>query len=230
MDKYRILVVDDEADLCEILQFNLENDGHYVDVANSAEEALTKDIASYDLLLLDVMMGEMSGFKMADILRKQSSTANIPIIFLTAKDTENDIITGFSLGADDYISKPFSIRQVQARVNAVLKRTSDKQLESQMPEQSLRYEELFLDIEKKKVTISNEEVELTKKEFEILRLLLSQPGKVFSREDILTKIWKDDVCVVDRTIDVNITRLRKKLGKYGKNIITRTGYGYSFDD
>ncbi|MDR0419654.1 MAG: response regulator transcription factor [Prevotellaceae bacterium] len=230
MDKYRILVVDDEADLCEILQFNLENDGHLVDVANSAEEALIKDMASYDLLLLDVMMGEMSGFKMADVLRKQSSTANIPIIFLTAKDAENDIITGFSLGADDYISKPFSIRQVLARVNAVLKRTSNKQAEAQPTEQNLKYEELLLNIEKKKVTISNEEIELTKKEFEILRLLLSQPGKVFSREDILTKIWKDDVYVVDRTIDVNITRLRKKLGKYGKNIITRTGYGYSFDD
>lgn len=210
MNKYRILVVDDEEDICEILQFNLANDGYEVDVAHSAEEALEKNIASYDLLLLDVMMGEMSGFKMADVLRKQKNTESIPIIFLTAKDTENDIITGFSLGADDYISKPFSIRQVQARVAAVLKRTCGKQ-EEQSDNRNLQYQDLLLNIEKKKVTVAGEEVELTKKEFEILRLLLAHPGKVFSREDILFRIWEDDVVVVDRTIDVNITRLRKKI-------------------
>lgn len=228
MNKYRILVVDDEEDICEILQFNLANDGYEVDVAHSAEEALEKDIADYNLLLLDVMMGEMSGFKMADTLRKQKSTENIPIIFLTAKDTENDIITGFSLGADDYISKPFSIRQVQARVAAVLKRTGNRQ-EEDSGNNKLHFQELLLDVEKKKVTITGKEIEFTKKEFEILRLLLSHPGKVFSREDILSRIWEEDVCVVDRTIDVNITRLRKKLGEYGRYITTRTGYGYCFD-
>lgn len=228
MNKHRILVVDDEEDICEILQFNLANDGYEVDVAHSAEDALEKNIATYDLLLLDVMMGEMSGFKMADILHKQKSTENIPIIFLTAKDTENDIITGFSLGADDYISKPFSIRQVQARVAAVLKRTNSKP-EASSGSENLQFQNLLLDVEKKKVTVAGQEVELTKKELEILRLLLAHPGKVFSRDEILSRIWEDDVCVVDRTIDVNITRLRKKLGEYGKHITTRTGYGYCFD-
>jgi DNA-binding response OmpR family regulator len=228
MNKYRILVVDDEEDICEILQFNLVNDGYEVDVAHSAEEALEKNVADYNLFLLDVMMGEMSGFRLADMLRKQKSTENAPIIFLTAKDTENDIITGFSLGADDYISKPFSIRQVQARVAAVLKRTGNRQ-EADGGNDKLHFQELLLDVEKKKVTIAGKEVEFTKKEFEILRLLLAHPGKVFSREDILSRIWEEDVCVVDRTIDVNITRLRKKLGEYGRYITTRTGYGYCFD-
>ncbi len=227
MNKQRILVVDDEEDICEILQFNLVNDGYEVEVAHSSEEALEKNIASYDLLLLDVMMGEMSGFKLAALLRKQKSTEHTPIIFLTAKDTENDIITGFSLGADDYISKPFSIRQVQARVAAVLKRTGGKEVAD--GNSKLQFQDLLLDIEKKKVTVAGREVELTKKELEILRLLLAHPGKVFSREDILSRIWEDDVCVVDRTIDVNITRLRKKLGSYGRHITTRTGYGYCFD-
>ena len=118
MDIPKILVVDDEEDLCEILKFNLETEGYEVDTAFSAEEALKRDISSYQLLLLDVMMGEMSGFKMASLLRKNEKTAGIPIIFLTAKDTENDMLTGFSLGADDYISKPFSIRQVIARVKS----------------------------------------------------------------------------------------------------------------
>ncbi len=192
----RILVVDDEEDLCEILKFNLEIEGYEVDTAYSAEEALKKDLTVYNLLLLDVMMGEISGFKMARILRQDEKTANTPIIFLTAKDTENDMLTGFNLGADDYISKPFSIRQVIARVKAVLRRTSEKSKE---------------------------------KEFEILKLLLENKGNVFSREEILSRIWKDEVYVLDRTIDVNITRLRKKIGPYGKNIVTRLGFGYCFE-
>ena len=192
----RILVVDDEEDLCEILKFNLEIEGYEVDTAYSAEEALKKDLTVYNLLLLDVMMGEISGFKMARILRQDEKTANTPIIFLTAKDTENDMLTGFNLGADDYISKPFSIRQVIARVKAVLRRTSEKSKE---------------------------------KEIEILKLLLENKGNVFSREEILSRIWKDEVYVLDRTIDVNITRLRKKIGPYGKNIVTRLGFGYCFE-
>ena len=128
MSNYRILVVDDEEDLCEILKFNLENEGYEIETANSAEEALKMDISSYDLLLLDVMMGEISGFKMANILKKDRKTAHIPIIFITAKDTENDTITGFNLGADDYISKPFSLREVTARVKAVLRRTKQEEV------------------------------------------------------------------------------------------------------
>ena len=227
MNDYRILVVDDEEDLCEILKFNLENEGYEVDTANSAEEALKMNISSYHLLLLDVMMGEISGFKMANLLKKDKKTAQVPIIFITAKDTENDTVTGFNLGADDYISKPFSLREVIARVKAVLRRTATSDTEK-APEQ-LCYQSLVIDITKKKVSIDGEEVPLTKKEFEILFLLLQNKGRVLSREDILSRIWSDEVYVLDRTIDVNITRLRKKIGTYGKRIVTRLGYGYCFE-
>jgi len=227
MNSYRILVVDDEEDLCEILKFNLENEGYEVDTASSAEEALKMDITSYNLLLLDVMMGEISGFKMANILKKDKETAHVPIIFITAKDTENDTVTGFNLGADDYISKPFSLREVIARVKAVLRRTSGN--ETEVKPERIVYQSLVIDITKKRATIEGVEVSLTKKEFEILLLLLQNKGRVFSREDILARIWSDEVYVLDRTIDVNITRLRKKIGIYGKCIVTRLGYGYCFE-
>ena len=227
MNETRIFVVDDEEDLCEILKFNLENEGYEVDTANSAEEALKMDISSYHLILLDVMMGEISGFKMANMLKKDKKTAKVPIIFITAKDTENDTVTGFNLGADDYISKPFSLREVIARVKAVLRRTSTAETE-RAPER-LTYQTLVIDITKKKASIDDEEVSLTKKEFEILLLLVQNKGRVFSREDILARIWSDEVYVLDRTIDVNITRLRKKIGIYGKCIVTRLGYGYCFE-
>ena len=226
MNEYRILVVDDEDDLCEILKFNLEMEGYKVDTANSAEEALKLDLTQYNLLLLDVMMGEISGFKMARMLKADKDTMNIPIIFITAKDTENDTITGFNLGADDYISKPFSLRGVIMRVKAVLRRTANLQRKES---DELQYKGLTINISKKKVSIDGEEIPLTKKEFEILLLLLQNAGRVFSREDILSKVWNDEVYVLDRTIDVNITRLRKKIGEYGKNIVTRLGYGYCFE-
>lgn len=226
MNNYRILVVDDEEDLCEILKFNLEMEGYTVNTANSAEEALKLDIKQYNLLLLDVMMGEISGFKMARMLKADKDTAEIPIIFITAKDTENDTITGFNLGADDYISKPFSLREVIMRVKAVLRRTASIQVKE---EEQLQYKGLIINIPQKKVTIDGEEASLTKKEFEILLLLLQNQGRVFSREDILAKVWHEEVYVLDRTIDVNITRLRKKIGNYGKYIVTRLGYGYCFE-
>lgn len=224
MANYKILVVDDEEDLCEILKFNLEVEGYEVDTANSAEEALQMNLSEYNLLLLDVMMGEMNGFKMASLLRKNEKLKHIPIIFLTAKDTEDDKLMGFNIGADDYISKPFSIREVIARVKAVLRRSAEKET----PE-ILQFENLHIDPVKKRAFIGQEELPLTKKEFEILSLLLSHPGQVFSREEILSKIWTDEVYVLDRTIDVNITRLRKKIGEYGKHIVTRLGYGYCFE-
>ena len=227
MNEYRILVVDDEEDLCEILKFNLEIEGYLVDTANSAEEALKMKLTNYHLILLDVMMGEISGFKMANILKKDKDTAHIPIIFITAKDTENDTITGFNLGADDYISKPFSLREVIARVKAVIRRTASTSEKEKSEE--LSYKGLTLNITQKKVSIDGKEVLLTKKEFEILMLLLQNKGRVYSREDILSKVWKEEVYVLDRTIDVNITRLHKKVGEYGKNIVTRLGYGYCFE-
>ncbi len=227
MNDYRILVVDDEEDLCEILKFNLENEGYTVDTANSAEEALMMNLTNYHLFLLDVMMGEISGFKMASMIKKNKDTAHIPIIFITAKDTENDTITGFNIGADDYISKPFSLREVIARVKAVIRRTAI--VKEKGKEEELSYKGLLLNVTQKKVCIDGNEVSLTKKEFEILLLLLQNKGRVFSREDILGKVWKEEVFVLDRTIDVNITRLRKKVGEYGKCIVTRLGYGYCFE-
>ena len=225
----RVLVVDDEEDLCEILKFNLETEGYEVDTANSAEEAMKLNIENYQLLLLDVMMGEMSGFKFASILKKSPATQNVPIIFLTAKDTENDALTGFNLGADDYISKPFSLRQVMARVKAVIRRTAERG-QSEAENHMLCYETLLLDTKRIKATINDKEVTLTKKEFEILKLLLENKGSVFSREEILSRIWKDEVYVLDRTVDVNITRLRKKIAPYDKNIVTRLGFGYCFEN
>jgi len=227
MNKSRILVVDDEEDLCEILMFNLENEGYQVDTAYSAEETMKLDLSLYDLILLDVMMGEISGFKLASMLKKDKKTENVPIIFITAKDTENDTVTGFNIGADDYISKPFSIREVIVRVKAVLRRAQTTQ---EIKEKNIvTYKSLIIDIDKKKASIDGKEISLTKKEFEILSLLLQNQGKVFSREDMLSKIWSDEVFVLDRTIDVNITRLRKKIGSYGKSIVTRLGYGYCFE-
>lgn len=226
MELKRILVVDDEEDLCEILQFNLESEGFYVETAFSAEDALLKEISTFDLILLDVMMGSMSGFKMASILRKDAKTKKIPIIFLTAKDSENDTLTGFTLGADDYISKPFSIKEVVARVKAVLRRVN---VVEEDIEETVFFEDLEMNINEKKVKLHGQPVKLTKKEFEILRLFLENQGRVFSRDDILNRVWKDESYVLDRTIDVNITRLRKKIGTYGKNIVTRLGYGYCFE-
>ena len=222
-----ILVVDDEQDLCEILKFNLETEGYNVETANSAEEALEMGIEKSDLLLLDVMMGGMSGFALAKRLKENPLTAGIPIIFLTAKDTENDTVTGFNLGADDYISKPFSIREVMVRVRAVLRRTKEK--EGVQPSNIVSYQGLVLNLDKKSVSIDGEDIPFTKTEFEILHLLLDERGRVFSRQELIDRIWPKDVFVLDRTVDVNITRLRKKIGRFSKCIVTRLGFGYYFD-
>lgn len=223
----KILVVDDEQDLLEILKFNLETEGYEVATASSAEEALQMDIASFSLLLLDVMMGGMSGFAMARKLKEKPTTANVPIIFLTARDTENDTVTGFNLGADDYISKPFSLREVMVRVRAVLRRTATNADEGEP--QVLSYQGIIMNLDKKTVSIEGEDVPFTKTEFELLNLLLSERGRVFSRQELIERIWPKDVLVLDRTVDVNITRLRKKIGPFAKCIVTRLGFGYYFD-
>lgn len=224
--KYKILVVDDEQDLLEILKFNLETEGYEVETAASAEEALTLDIGSFNLMLLDVMMGGMSGFAMARKLKDNPATAAIPIIFLTARDTENDTLTGFSLGADDYISKPFSIREVLVRVRAVIRRTADP---ATTQANVLRYQGIEMNLDKKTVTIEGMDVPFTKTEFELLHLLLEERGRVFSRQELIDRVWPKDVLVLDRTVDVNITRLRKKIGPFAKCIVTRLGFGYYFD-
>lgn len=217
----RILVVDDEEDISAILKFNLSKEGYEVVTANSAEEALTLDIASFNLLLLDVMMGGMSGFELTGKLKTDPKTAVVPVIFITARDTEDDAVEGLDLGADDYISKPFSIREVVSRVKAVLRRTAA------IPDASTG---IFIDDEKKVVTVDGAAVALTRIEYEIFRLLFTNKGKVFPREDILSKVWPDDVIVTDRTVDVNITRLRKKIGEYGNRIVSRHGFGYLYEE
>ena len=221
----RILIVDDEEDLCEILQYNLNNEGYHTEIAHSAEEALKRPLGNFDLVLLDVMMGPISGFKFADKLRRELKF-DIPVIFLTAKDTENDILTGFSLGADDYISKPFSVNELTARVKAILKRSYTDKVSSNA---IIQFNGIDLDTVRKRLIINDERVELTKKEYEILKTLLENQGKVFSREDLLMRIWGQDVIVTERTVDVNITRLRNKLGKFGSSLKNKTGYGYFFE-
>lgn len=226
--KSKILVVDDEDTICEVLKLNLEMAGYDVDTANSAEVAMKKPLADYDLYIIDVMMGEMNGFDFASKIRATEALKEIPIIICTAKDSEEDLLDGFSRGIDDYVKKPFSIRELVVRIKSVLRRTKGGDTE-QVPS-SLTCNTLVLDAEKKLCTIDGEEVPLTKKEFEILRLFLQNRGRIFSREEILGKVWEEDVLVIDRTIDVNINRLRKKLKQYGNNIITKLGYGYGFKD
>lgn len=227
----RILIVDDEVTLCTVLKLNLENEGYNVDIAFSAEEALTLDLKSYSLILLDIMMGEISGIKMAKMLKSDVDTCNIPIIFCTARDTEDDMIMGLNLGADDYIMKPYTVRNVIARVKTVLRRTSvNKVPNTQEKSNVLRVEGLYLDLEYKRCEVDGVEVKLVRKEFELLAYLIANRGKIFSREQILSNVWSDEVVVLGRTIDVNITRLRSKIGKYGSYIITRSGFGYGFRD
>lgn len=230
----KILVVDDEQDLCEILQYNLETEGYEVDTANSAEEAMQMQLTDYSLLLLDIMMGEMSGFQMARRLKEQPTTAHIPIIFITALDNEDSTVKGLNIGADDYIAKPISIKELKARVAAVLRRVhSEKERDAasqQEDGETVTYKTLSVDTSSKTVTLDGEKIALTKLEFELLLLFLRKPNKVFAREELLRRCWPSDTYVLDRTVDVNITRLRKKIGSYGKQIKTRFGYGYTFEE
>ncbi len=225
-ETFRILVVEDEEDINEILKFNLENEGYNVDTCFSAEEALRKDLSRYDLILLDVMMGKMSGYNLAQKIRKELQL-NVPIIFLTARTTENDLLTGFNIGADDYITKPFSIKEVEARVKAVLKRGNKATAQSAAT--TLQLGELILDLESKRLYIGKQKIDLSRKEFDILYLLGKSPGKIYSREEILNRIWESDVIVTDRTVDVNMTRLRKKMEDAGAYIRNKPGFGYYFE-
>lgn len=223
MDRKRILVVDDEEDICAILKFNLEKAGYDVATAFSAEEALEMDIPAFDCLLLDIMMGRMSGFEMAAKIKSDPQTERIPIIFLTARGTEEDTVRGLELGADDYISKPFSLKEVLARVKAVLRRAKET-------EPRLESNGIVIQDGKKKVLVDGREVSLTRTEYDVLKLLKGSPGMVFSRQDILEKVWPDEVIVTERSVDVAIARLRKKIGAYGPRISSRHGFGYCYDE
>ena len=225
----KILVVDDELDLCEILQYNLETEGYEVTTANSAEEALKLPLQEYALILLDVMMGEMSGFQMTRKIKDNPYTAQIPIIFITALDSEDNTVKGLNIGADDYIAKPLSMKEVKARVKAVLRRANSQSHQGEVSDCKICYGEITLDLNARTASLDGKELALTKLEFELLSFFLHNPDKVFSREELLTQCWPQDVYVLDRTVDVNITRLRKKIGRYGKQIKTRIGYGYCFE-
>ena len=219
----KILIVDDDLNICEILEFNLRNEGFEVEIACSAEEALKKLSDDFSIILLDVMMGGMSGYSMAETLRTEGN--QIPIIFLTAKDAENDMLTGFSVGGDDYIAKPFSIKEVTARVKAVVKRMHN----SSKKNRQLILDNIIIDFNTKELMIGEKKIALTKTEFEILVLLAGNPERMFSREHIIERVWKDTPYVVERTVDVHIARLRKKLGKNASMIVNRSGYGYRFN-
>lgn len=223
--KAKILVVDDEEAMREGLGMYLEFEGYEVDTASSAEEALALDLAKYDLLLLDIMMGGMSGCELAEVLKREPETASLPIIFLTAKDSDDDVLKGLTLGADDYIAKPYSIKIVMARIEAVLRRTRGAAAAPKVTERPV-----VCDRQSLTCLVDGSPVKLARKEFEILALMLDNPSRVFSREELLEKIWPDKVVVVDRAVDVHITRLRGKIAPYGKHIVTRSGYGYGWED
>lgn len=225
---HQILVVDDEETLCEALRFNLEAEGYEVSVAYSAEEALALDFRTFDLILLDIMMGAVSGTRLARMIKNDPATSNIPIIFCTARDDVEDMVAGLELGADDYITKPYSLRNVLARVKAVLRRTTGDGTTTSHASHTLECCGLRVDTDSKQCTVDGKDVAMPRKEFEILATLMTDPGHIFSREELLAKVWPEQVVVVDRVVDVHITRLRAKIAPYGKHIITRAGYGYGF--
>ena len=220
----KLLIVDDEPDLREILQFNLESAGYEVDAAASAEEALALLGPTHALILLDVMMGGMSGFRMAEKVRRELHS-DIPIIFLTAKGSENDMLTGFSSGADDYIAKPFSVHEVLARIKPVLRRAHGD--DSTVP--VITQGSISVDSVRKVAQVGGQDIRLSPKEFGILWLLVSHVGRVFSREEILAHVWHGEAYVLDRTVDVHVARIRRKLGDEGYRIVNRQGYGYCFE-
>ena len=224
----RILVVEDEETLCDTLGFNLETEGYIVDTAYSAEEALTHNLSDYDLILLDIMMGEISGIQLARIIKSNPATASVPIIFCTAKDSEEDMIHGLDLGADDYITKPYSLNAMMARIRTVLRRPASAASQPVEAHDEVSYEGLVLSSRTRTCMVDGKYVKMPRKEFEILFKLLSNRGRVYSRAELLSEIWPDEVVVLDRVVDVNVTRIRQKIGVYGKNIVTRSGYGYGF--
>lgn len=229
------MVIDDEESLCEILKFNLEKDGYEVDTANSAEEALTMDLSGYSLMIVDIMMEQLSGFDFAKRVRNNTATENTPIIFCSALNGEDDTVMGLNIGADDYITKPFVISEVLARVRAVLRRSKASQqvaynVSRSIYEPDITFHNLRIDRNEKLCYLDGEEVNLTRTEFDILLFLLTHRNRIYSREEIIRQVWATEVVVTNRTIDTNIARLRKKIGEYGNNIVTRLGFGYGFKE
>lgn len=232
----KILVIDDEESLCEILKFNLEKEGYEVDTAYSAEEALDMDLRPYSLFIVDIMMDHLSGFDFAKRVRNVTETENTPILFCSAMSDEDCVVMGLNIGGDDYVTKPFVIGEVLARVRALLRRSArqatvaaeadvQEKLESDIVFRGLR-----IDRNDKTVHLDGEEIQLTRKEYDLLLYFLTHRNRIYSRAEIIEKVWGDDVVVSDRTIDTNITRLRGKIGEYSNNIVTRQGFGYGFKE
>lgn len=233
--RIKILVIDDEEALCEILKFNLEKEGYEVDCAYSAEEALEMDLSSYSLFMVDIMMDQLSGFDFAKRIRNNQKTENTPVIFCSALTGEDDKVMGLNIGADDYVTKPFVIGEVLARVRAVLRRTKSAQqiaynVSQSIYEPDITFRELRVDRNDKVCYLQGSQVQLTRTEFDLILFFLTHRNRIYSREEIISKVWGEDVVVTHRTIDTNITRLRKKLGEYGNNIVTRQGFGYGFKE
>lgn len=229
----KILVVDDEEAIREGVRDYLELEGFTVATAASAEEALEKIPEGFSLLLLDVMMGGMDGFELARRLRADEATSRLPIIFLTAKDTDDDMVEGLSLGADDYIAKPFSMKVLLARVDALLRRTRAASGESADDEGRATAPAacpVVCDRTALSCRVDGREVKMPRKEFEILALMLDNPGRVFTREELMKMVWPENVVVVDRSVDVHVTRIRSKIAPYGRNLVSRSGYGYGWFD
>lgn len=232
----KILLIDDEEPICEILKYNLEKEGYEVDCAYSAEEALDLDLRQYSLCLVDIMMERLSGYDFAKAVRKNPETANLPLIFCSALNGEDDTVMGLNIGGDDYITKPFVISEVIARVRAVLRRymamnmAKEKSKETEQPAKTVSFEGISVDLDDKVCTLDGEDLNLTKTELELITFFLQHRNRIYSRDEIIKKIWPDDVIVTTRAIDTNIARLRKKLGRYGNNIVTRMGFGYGFKE
>lgn len=233
--RIKILVIDDEESICEILKYNLEKDGYDVDCAYSAEEALTLDLSSYSLMIVDIMMDRLSGFDFAKRIKNNAATENIPVIFCSALSGEDDTVMGLNIGGDDYITKPFVIGEVLARVRAVLRRShASRQVayntSKSIYEPDITYRMLRVNRNEKIALLNGEPINLTRTEFDMLLFLLTHRNRIYSREELIRQVWSNDVVVTNRTIDTNIARLRKKLGEYGENITTRPGFGYGFKE
>lgn len=230
--RIRILVIDDEESYCEILKYNLEKEGYEVDTADSAETALGYDLSIYQLMIVDIMIERLSGFDFAKRIRNNQATENTPIIFCSALNGEDETVMGLNIGADDYITKPFTIGEVIARVRAVLRRThAPQQVVYNMPkthyEPDITYKTMRIDRNEKTCYINGREVSLSRKEFDLLLFFLVHRERIHSRDEIMNQVW-GNVEVTYRAVDTNIARLRKKIAPYGDNIVTRLGFGYGF--
>lgn len=235
--RIKILVIDDKESICEILQYNLQKEGYEVDTANSAEEALEMDLSGYSLMIVDIMMERLSGFDFAKRVQNNPVTEKIPIIFCSALNGEDDTVMGLNIGADDYITKPFAIPEVIARVRAVLRRTQQQQQHSVFTKQpqpqpttdsDLTFRGLRIDRNEKMCYLNGQPLNLTPTEYGLIYFYLTHRNRIYSREEIIRQVWGVEVC--GRTVDTNMARLRKKLGEYGNHIHTRTGFGYGFKE